>query len=203
MRDNQVELIRVNAGLFTTAPEEDEFASVLAHELGHLAQRHYARRMERVEETQLPTMAAMLAGMVLAAGGGGSAGIAAMMGTQAAFIQDHALKEKRVSALGTRLPSLADCEFFELRLLGICAAIMVVGLITGMAVQYFETGSLLTLDHKTLLSLLTFAVITALLYARHRSGLRGRRAARLALLAWLLLTLGYPGVKFVTDVLMS
>ena len=88
-------VVGVNAGLFTTAPEEDEFASVLAHELGHLAQRHYARRMERVEETQLPTMAAMLAGMVLAAGGGGSAGIAAMMGTQAAFIQDQLAYSRR------------------------------------------------------------------------------------------------------------
>jgi len=32
---------------------------------------------------------------------------------------------------------------------------------------------------------------------------RGRQAARGILLAYLLLTLAYPGVKFVTDVLMS
>lgn len=121
----------------------------------------------------------------------------------AAFIQDRALKAKRSSALGALLPPLADSEFHELRLLAVCAAFMAFGLITGMAVQYFETGALLTFDHKTLLSLLTFAVIAVLLYARHRSGLRGRRAARLVLLAWLLLTLGYPGVKFVTDVLMA
>jgi len=88
-------VVGVNAGLFATAPNEDEFASVLAHELGHLAQRHYARRMARVEETQLPTMAAMLAGMILAAGGGGGAGIAAMMGSQAAFIQDQLAYSRR------------------------------------------------------------------------------------------------------------
>jgi len=88
-------VVGVNAGLFTTAPKEGEFASVLAHELGHLAQRHYARRMERVEETQLPTMAAMLAGMIFAAGGGGGAGIAAMMGSQAAFIQDQLAYSRR------------------------------------------------------------------------------------------------------------
>jgi predicted Zn-dependent protease len=88
-------VVGVNAGLFTTAPNEDEFASVLAHELGHLAQRHYARRMARVEETQLPTMAAMLAGMIFAAGGGGGAGIAAMMGSQAAFIQDQLAYSRR------------------------------------------------------------------------------------------------------------
>jgi ABC-type uncharacterized transport system permease subunit len=42
-----------------------------------------------------------------------------------------------------------------------------------------------------------------LLVAHYRSGMRGRRAARVVLLAYLLLTLGYPGVKFVTDVLMA
>ncbi|WP_251977671.1 M48 family metalloprotease [Salinicola avicenniae] len=88
-------VVGVNAGLFASAPVEDEFASVLAHELGHLAQRHYARRMERVEETQLPTMAAMLAGMIIAAGGGGDAGFAAMMGSQAAFMQDQLAYSRR------------------------------------------------------------------------------------------------------------
>ena len=38
---------------------------------------------------------------------------------------------------------------------------------------------------------------------RKRRGVRGRRAARVVLLAYLLMTLGYPGVKFVTDVLMA
>ncbi|MCG7600742.1 M48 family metalloprotease [Halomonas sp. McH1-25] len=88
-------VVGVNAGLFAFAESEDAFASVLAHELGHLSQRHYARRMERVEETQLPTMAAMLAGMVIAAGGGGNAGLAAMMGSQAAFIQDQLAYSRR------------------------------------------------------------------------------------------------------------
>lgn len=88
-------VVGVNAGLFSFADSEDAFASVLAHELGHLSQRHFARRMERVEETQLPTMAAMLAGMVIAAGGGGNAGLAAMMGSQAAFIQDQLAYSRR------------------------------------------------------------------------------------------------------------
>jgi ABC-type uncharacterized transport system permease subunit len=42
-----------------------------------------------------------------------------------------------------------------------------------------------------------------LLILHHYSGLRGRRAARLVLLAYLLLTLAYPGVKFVTDILLT
>jgi ABC-type uncharacterized transport system permease subunit len=46
-------------------------------------------------------------------------------------------------------------------------------------------------------------VIAALLAAHYRTGIRGRRAARYMLLGYLLLTLAYPGVKFVTDVLIG
>jgi ABC-type uncharacterized transport system permease subunit len=62
---------------------------------------------------------------------------------------------------------------------------------------------LLRLDHKTVLVLATFVVIVALLWLHFRRGLSGRRAARYILVAYLLLTLGYPGVKFVTDVLIG
>ena len=62
---------------------------------------------------------------------------------------------------------------------------------------------MLAFDHKTVLSLLAFAVIGLLLFVHYRIGLRGRRAARLVLLAYLLLTLAYPGVKFVADVLIA
>ena len=85
----------------------------------------------------------------------------------------------------------------------VSAVVLGLGVLTGMATEFFERGQLLVLDHKTLFSLATLAVILGLLVARQRSGLRGRRAARLVLLAYLLLTFAYPGVKFVTDVLLA
>jgi predicted Zn-dependent protease len=88
-------VVGVNAGLFAFAKDEAALASVLAHELGHLSLRHYARQQARAEETQLPTLAAMLAGMLIAAGGGGDAGIAAAMGSQAAFFQDQLAYSRR------------------------------------------------------------------------------------------------------------
>ncbi len=96
-------VIGVNAGLFAFADEEDAVASVLAHELGHLSQRHYARGQARAEQTQLPAMAAMLAGMLIAAGGGGDAGIAAAMGSQAAFIQDQLAYSRRFEQEADRI----------------------------------------------------------------------------------------------------
>jgi ABC-type uncharacterized transport system permease subunit len=72
-----------------------------------------------------------------------------------------------------------------------------------MAIQVSKTGSLFSLNHKTVLSLTAFIVIGCLLFAHFKYGLRGRKAARLVLLGYLLLTLGYLGVKFVTDVLLT
>lgn len=88
-------VIGVNAGLFAFAHDEAEIASVIAHELGHLSQRHYARSQQRAEQTQIPAMAAMLAGLVAAAAGAGDVGIAAMAGTQAAMVQDQLRYSRR------------------------------------------------------------------------------------------------------------
>ena len=88
-------IIGVNAGLFAFAEDEGAFASVLAHEMGHLSQRHYARGSARAEQTQLSAMAGLLAGMLLAASGAGEAGMAAAMGSQAAAIQDQLAYSRR------------------------------------------------------------------------------------------------------------
>ncbi|MFO8044993.1 MAG: M48 family metalloprotease [Halomonas sp.] len=96
-------IIGVNAGLFAFAEEEAAMISVLAHELGHLSQRHYARGQARAEQTQVPAMAAMLAGMLIAAAGGGDAGIGVAMGSQAAFIQDQLAYSRRFEQEADRI----------------------------------------------------------------------------------------------------
>lgn len=82
-------VVGIHNGLFLQAENEDEFASVLAHELGHLSQRHFVRGLEAARAQQLPAMAGLLAGIVLAATAGPDAGMAAMMATQAAALQNQ------------------------------------------------------------------------------------------------------------------
>ncbi|WP_277051774.1 M48 family metalloprotease [Zestomonas thermotolerans] len=82
-------IIGVNGGIFLYAQSEAEYASVMAHELAHLSQRHFARGLEAQQRMQIPVMAAMLAGIVAAAAGAGDAGIAAIASTQAAAIQEQ------------------------------------------------------------------------------------------------------------------
>jgi ABC-type uncharacterized transport system permease subunit len=121
----------------------------------------------------------------------------------AALLQERALKAKRPTQFTDKLPSVADSESLLVRLLIASEVILGVGLATGMATLYRETGRVLAFDHKIVLTVTAFGVIGGLLAAHFISGTRGRSAGRWVLLAYLLLTLGYPGVKFVTDVLMS
>ena len=121
----------------------------------------------------------------------------------AVTLQERALKNKHPTRLTRLLPSVSDGEFIQVRLLFAGAVILGLDLLSGMAAQYFETGVLLVLNHKVAFSLLTFAVIAILLAIHARTGTRGRRVGRYVLLAYLLITLAYPGVKFVTDVLLT
>jgi len=126
----------------------------------------------------------------------------AAVASLAAFLQERSLKRKHPTRLTRMLPSVADGEHLAGWLLVAGEAVLGLGLLTGMVTQYFETGILLRLQHKTLLALLAFGLIGLLLVGHRVCGVRGRMAARVVLLSWLLLTLAYPGVKFVTQVLL-
>lgn len=128
--------------------------------------------------------------------------IAAVAGA-AVFLQQRALKRKRPGRLTAALPAVAETEALQVRLLTAAGIVLGVDILTGMAVEYLATGVLIRFEHKTLLSGLAFAVIAGLIVLHRLTGVRGRAAARTVLVAYLLLTLGYPGVKFVTDVLLA
>lgn len=128
--------------------------------------------------------------------------IAAIAGL-AVMLRERSMKAKTRGLLSDRLPSVAGAESLQVALLALSEGILGIGLLTGMATEFFSSGRILPIDHKTLLTVGGFSVIGVLLIAHFRTGLRGRRAARLALVAYLLITLGYPGVKFVRDILLA
>lgn len=70
--------IGVHTGLLLATRNEAELAAVLAHETAHLAQRHIPRMIADSQRASIPTMAAILAGILLAASGkgGGEATVA-------------------------------------------------------------------------------------------------------------------------------
>ena len=87
-------VVGINLGVFLHADNVHQLAAVLAHELAHLSQRHYARSVEYQRQNALPYVAALLASVALMAASGGTAGIAALSATQAAA-QDSALRNSR------------------------------------------------------------------------------------------------------------
>jgi len=121
----------------------------------------------------------------------------------AAFLQERALKRKDRAPLDGVLPSITDCDRLVIRFLGVGEAVLGLGLASGIVLNALNDRALLSFDHKTVFTLTAFGIIGVLLFAQARHGLRGRKAARIVLLAYLMLTLGYPGVKFVTDVLLG
>ena len=82
-------IIGVNGGLFLFARTEQQFASVLAHELAHLSQRHFARRLEQQQASAPLAIAGLIAGIVLTAVTQSDIGIAAIAGTQALAVQNR------------------------------------------------------------------------------------------------------------------
>ncbi len=81
--------IGVNQGLLLATKSESELASVLAHEIAHVTQRHIARSIRAASRQSLATTAMVIAGILLGAAGGGDAAQAAIAVAQGAAAQQQ------------------------------------------------------------------------------------------------------------------
>ena len=79
-------LFALNTGLITSAKNLDEIAGVMAHEIAHVAQRHYSRSQEAYKGQGLLALAGILVGAAIASTADGDVGSAVMLGTQAALM---------------------------------------------------------------------------------------------------------------------
>lgn len=115
--------IGVNTGLILATESESELASVLAHEITHVSQHHFARQMASQSGASLNSIATLVAVILAAGSGNGQAASAAMTGLTAIqqqqqidFTREHELEADR---LGFNLLSQAGLDpyampvFFE------------------------------------------------------------------------------------------
>ena len=104
--------IGVNYGLFLASDSESELASVLAHEIAHVTQRHHARAYELSEGSNIPVLAAMIAALILGSQGS-QVGQAALTAITAGSIQKQInftrANEKEADYIGIQL--LADSGY--------------------------------------------------------------------------------------------
>lgn len=104
--------IGVNSGLILLTEAESELASVMAHEIAHITQRHLYRSIEKASKMSIPTVAATLAAILIGTQSP-NMGQAALMAVQAGNIQfqidftrDH---EKEADRVG--MQTLSESNF--------------------------------------------------------------------------------------------
>lgn len=78
--------IGIHTGLVLASETEDEMASVMAHEIAHVTQRHLVRSYEQSQQRSLPSTIAMI-GAALLAIANPEAGMAGLMAVQAGGVQ--------------------------------------------------------------------------------------------------------------------
>ena len=74
----------INSGLFEAMESEEELAGILAHEVSHVYCRHISQRIAKSSTISMGMLAGIVAGILLGAGGSGSAASALIVGSSAA-----------------------------------------------------------------------------------------------------------------------
>ena len=112
-------------------------------------------------------------------------------------VLDRRLRSRRISELPRLLPPLDALERLLFRLIGTGVILLTLALFTGFV---FVTNLFAQhLIHKTVLSLIAWAVFLVLLVGRVRYGWRGRTAVNWTLGGFVILVLAYFGDKFVLE----
>ncbi|MFP4614642.1 MAG: inner membrane protein YpjD [Thiohalorhabdus sp.] len=113
--------------------------------------------------------------------------------------QERQLRRKRTGLLSRILPPLQPMERLLFHLLRIGFGLLTLVVLTGVifSEQIFDRP--FTFDHKTVLSLIAWAVFALLLWGHSHYGWRGRTAVRWTLAGYGLLLLAYFGVRFILE----
>lgn len=87
-------IVAINTGLLTLSDKESEVASVFAHEIAHVTQRHIARNFANAKSFSVISALTLLGSILAAAYGGGELGQAALITTQSG-LQERQLAYSR------------------------------------------------------------------------------------------------------------
>lgn len=116
-------------------------------------------------------------------------------------LQDRQLRNRHPGGLIRALPPLQVMESLLMQLIGVGFALLSLALLTGFF--FLEDIFAQHLVHKTVLSLVAWAVFATLLWGRWKFGWRGRTAIRWTLGGFVFLMLAYFGSKLVLELLLA
>lgn len=120
---------------------------------------------------------------------------AVLLAAQERFLHSHG-----GAAGSSRLPPLQTMEFLLFAFVGAGFALLSLTLITGLV--FVENLMAQHLAHKTVLSMLAWAILGALMLGRWKYGWRGRTAIRWTISGYAVLLLAYFGSKFVLEAML-
>lgn len=126
---------------------------------------------------------------------------ALLMSTLNTRLKNHLALDEPEGIVAT-MPNLMMMERILFRVVLACFIFLTMTILTGMvsSVQYFD--ALLSFEHKTVLTILSWALFGVLLLGRRIFGWRGRRALMLFWVAVVLQTLAFLVYRFVLDVVV-
>ncbi len=107
------------------------------------------------------------------------------------IIQENQLKGKKPGRLYYRLPSLEVLDNLNFSSLAAGIPLLTLGIISGSIWARYTKGSFWSWDQRTWPLLLTWCIYITLFSGRLYAGWRGRRAAVLAIIGFLMVLLGY------------
>lgn len=106
-------LIGLNVGLIDKAKSIDELASVIAHEIAHISQRHYQHRNDEKSKHMIMQIAGIVAGVVIS-GGNSDAMMATMAGANSIVANQSASfsrsQEREADRLGMQIMAQAGYD---------------------------------------------------------------------------------------------
>lgn len=111
------------------------------------------------------------------------------------LMQERQVKGKHLGAIFKRLPSLDVLDDINYRCLTIGFPLLTVGIITGSLWAQNAWGTYWSWDPKETASLATWLAYAALLHGRLTVGWRGRKAAILAIVGFLLVVFTFLGIN--------
>lgn len=116
------------------------------------------------------------------------------------YIQDKYLHNKHPSGFLHSLPSLESMETLLFRLIGLGVIALSISLLSGFT--YLDDMFAQHLVHKTILSIIAWAIFVTLLWGHYKFGWRGKIAIKWSMSGFILLMLAYFGSKFVIELVL-
>ena len=111
------------------------------------------------------------------------------------LVQERQIKRKRLGSIYSRLPSLQTLDSVNYYSLMYGFPLLTIGIITGSIYAQYALGSYWRWDPKETWSFITWLFYAALLHERLAVGWRGRRAAIMSIICFLILIFSFVGVS--------